>query len=88
MEAAAMELPVITSSTRGCRDVVINNHTGFLCKVQDPFDLADKMEKVINLPESDRQQMGKAGRAFMIQKFEMQHVVEEYFTTLHNDLTD
>jgi glycosyltransferase involved in cell wall biosynthesis len=88
MEAAAMELPVITASTRGCRDVVVNNHTGFLCKVQDPFDLADKMEKMINLPEADRQQMGRAGRALVIQKFEMQHITEEYFATLQNDLTD
>jgi glycosyltransferase involved in cell wall biosynthesis len=88
MEAAAMELPVITSSARGCRDVVINNYTGYLCKVQDPFDLADKMEKMINLPEAERMLMGKAGRALMMQKFEMQHVTQEYFNTLHNDLTD
>jgi glycosyltransferase involved in cell wall biosynthesis len=88
MEAAAMELPVITSATRGCRDVVLNNQSGFLCKVKDPFDLADKMEKVINMSEAARQEMGRKGRAFVIQKFEMQHVTEEYFATLHNDLTD
>jgi len=88
MEAAAMELPVITSSTRGCRDVVLNNQSGFLCNVKDPFDLADKMEKVINMSDAARQDMGRTGRAFVIQKFEMQHITEEYFATLHNDLTD
>jgi len=88
MEAAAMELPVITSATRGCRDVVLNNQSGFLCKVKDPFDLADKMEKVINMSEAARLEMGRTGRTFVIQKFEMQHVTEEYFATLQNDLTD
>ena len=88
MEAAAMELPVITSATRGCRDVVQDNQTGFLCKVQDPFDLADKMEKVLNMSSVDRADMGKAGRQLVIQKFDIQHVIEEYFNTLHNDLTD
>lgn len=88
MEAAAMELPVITSAARGCRDVVLNNESGFLCKIKDPFDLADKMEKVINMSESARLEMGRQGRAFVIQKFEMQRITEEYFATLHNDLTD
>ncbi|MBC7828715.1 MAG: glycosyltransferase family 4 protein [Chitinophagaceae bacterium] len=88
MEAAAMELPVITSATRGCRDVILNNQSGFLCKVKDPFDLADKMEKVINMPEADRLEMGRTGREFVVQKFDMQRVTEEYFSTLQNDLTD
>ncbi|RYY21740.1 MAG: glycosyltransferase family 1 protein, partial [Chitinophagaceae bacterium] len=88
MEAAAMELPVITSATRGCRDVVINNQSGFLCKVKDPFDLADKMEMMINMPDSNRREMGRKGRELVIQKFDMQHVTEEYFATLQNDLTD
>ena len=67
---------------------MLNNQSGFLCHVKDPFDLADKMEKVINMSEADRQDMGRTGRAFVIQKFEMQHITEEYFATLHNDLTD
>ncbi len=49
MEAACMELPVITSYNRGCKEVVLNNSTGYICNAHDPFDLADKMEKVINL---------------------------------------
>lgn len=88
MEAAAMELPVITSSSRGCRDVVLNNESGFLCRLQDPFDLADKMEKMINLPEADRIAMGKTGRHLVVNKFDMQRITEEYFNTLQNDLTD
>jgi len=88
MEAAAMELPVITSSSRGCREVVVNNLSGFLCKVKDPFDLADKMEQMLNLSDAERNQMGKYGRSLMIQKFDMQKITEQYFATLHNDLTD
>jgi glycosyltransferase involved in cell wall biosynthesis len=88
MEASAMELPVITSSARGCRDVVVNNVSGYLCKMRDPFDLADKMEQMLNLSETERIQMGKNGRSLMIQKFDIQKVTEQYFATLHNDLTD
>jgi glycosyltransferase involved in cell wall biosynthesis len=88
MEAAAMELPVITSATRGCRDVVLNNQSGYLCKVLDPFDLADKMEKMINLPAPVRHNMGVAGREHVIEKFDIQRIVEEYFTTLNIERAD
>ncbi len=68
MEAASMELPVITSNNRGCKEVVVNNTTGFLCHVHDPFDLADKMEKIINLPLEERVRFGRNGRALGGQK--------------------
>ncbi len=59
MEAAAMELPVITSMNRGCKEVVLNNSTGYICNRHDPFDLADKMEKMINLSPKNAHAWGK-----------------------------
>jgi glycosyltransferase involved in cell wall biosynthesis len=88
MEAASMELPVITSNNRGCKEVVLNNSTGYLCHVQDPFDLADKMEKIINLAPEERQRMGRNGRALVIRKFNIKKVIEEYVDTLNRDLGD
>lgn len=88
MEAASMELPVITSLNRGCKEVVINNTTGFTCNRHDPFDLADKMEKMINLPLQQRIQMGKSGRALVLRKFDITHIIEEYTGTLQQDILD
>ncbi|RYG53641.1 MAG: glycosyltransferase family 1 protein [Chitinophagaceae bacterium] len=88
MEASAMELPVITSGTRGCRDVVLHNQSGYLCKVKDPFDLADKMEQVMSLSSAARQQMGRVGREYVINKFDLRKITEEYFATLDIELID
>lgn len=88
MEAASMELPIITSYNRGCKEVVLNNSTGYICKKQDPFDLADKMEKIINLSPDDRARMGKNGRSLVIKKFRMDIVIGEYVETLQHDLLD
>lgn len=88
MEAASMELPIITSFNRGCKEVVLNNSTGYICKVQDPFDLADKMEKMINLSAEDRSRMGKNGRSLVIRKFSIEKIIDEYVGTLQMDLTD
>jgi glycosyltransferase involved in cell wall biosynthesis len=82
MEAASMELPIITSLNRGCKEVVLNNSNGYVCNRQDPFDLADKMEKMINLSVEERARMGKNGRALVIKKFNVSKVIVEYDRTL------
>ena len=88
MEAASMELPIITAFNRGCKEVVLNNSTGYICRAQDPFDLADKMEKIINLPAEDRARMGKNGRMLVIKKFGVERVIDEYIGTLNQDMAD
>ena len=82
------ELPIITSLNRGCKEVVLNNVTGYICNMNDPFDLADKMEKVINLSLEDRMRMGRNGRSLVIRKFDIHKVVDEYIETLSRDLPD
>ncbi len=82
MEAASMELPVITAYNRGCKEVVLNNSTGFLCRSNNPFDLADKMEKMINMSDEDRLRMGRNGRMHIMRKFDVEQVKEVYVQTL------
>ena len=88
MEAASMELPIITSLNRGCKEVVLNNSTGYICTIHDPFDLADKMEKMINLSPEERKRMGKNGRSLVSKKFNVEKVIDEYVETLNHDLGD
>lgn len=88
MEAASMELPIITTLNRGCKEVVLNNSTGYICNLNDPFDLADKMERMINLTEEDRLRMGRNGRNLVMKKFDIHQVIDEYIGTLNHDLPD
>lgn len=82
MEASSMEIPVITSFNRGCKEVVLNNSNGYICNRNDPFDLADKMEKMINTSVDERQRMGKNGRQLVLKKFDICKIIEEYSNTL------
>lgn len=82
MEASAMGLPVITANNRGCREVVANNLSGFLCHINDPFDLADKMEKMILMKDADRRMMGINGRKITMEKFSVDIVYQEYLASL------
>ena len=85
LEAASMELPVITSRSRGCKEVVIENVTGYLCNSSDVADFADKMEKMICLGAEERNQMGTKGRAFAIEKFEISKVINYYTAVLKDN---
>lgn len=82
MEAASMELPIITSFNRGCKEVVLNNSNGYICNPHDPFDLADKMEKMLHLSPEERSRMGRNGRLLVLKKFDMSKIVREYANTL------
>lgn len=87
MEAASMELPVITSRNRGCNEVVTDNVTGYLCNMNNPFDLADKMEKMIDLTEAERLQMGRDGRLLVSRNFSIQRIIGIYEQTILNLLS-
>ena len=78
MEGASMCRPLIATDIPGCRDVVIDGKTGFLCEVKNPQSLADAMIKMIKLSPDQRTAMGKAGRAYMEQEFDIKHIIQQY----------
>ncbi len=82
LEAAAMEKPIITTDNVGCREVVDDGINGFLCRVKDSKDLAEKMEKMLNLSEEKRIKMGKAGREKIIKEFDERIVINKYLKTI------
>lgn len=84
MEAASMELPIITSLNRGCKEVVQDRVNGFVCRLNDPFDLAEKMEMMLRTSREERERMGRKGRALVIEKFNMEKVIREYERVLKN----
>jgi len=88
MEAASMELPIVTAFNRGCKEVVLNNSTGYICNPNDPFDLADKMEKMMNLDEEERKRMGKNGRNLVSKKFNVEKVILQYDSVLQSIPTE
>jgi len=82
MEASSMELPVIATDVVGCKSVVEDNVTGFLCKVRDYKDLSDKMKKMYKLAPEERKKMGKKGRNKMIREFSEEIIFDNYIHVL------
>lgn len=62
IEASSIGIPIITSDVPGCKDVVIDNTNGFLCKVKSSTDLAKQMKKMLELDNKARIKMGENNR--------------------------
>ena len=82
LEAAAMGRPIITTDAVGCREVVDDGLNGFLCRVRDAGDLAEKMERMLLLTQEQRAEMGLRGRAKMEAEFDEQIVIQKYLAAL------
>ncbi len=84
LEASSMERPCITCNVTGCRDIVEDGITGYLCKVQDAIDLAEKMMQMYLLPESERIEMGKKARRKVIREYDKQIVIDAYLRAIES----
>jgi len=77
-----MGKPIITTDCVGCRDVVIDNVTGFLCEIKNPESLAAAMLKLISLEREQIEIMGKKGREFVQKEYSDQVVLKKYLETV------
>ncbi len=82
MEACCMELPVITTDSKGCSNIVQDGYNGFLCKPKNAKDLAAKMEEMILLQKNERIQMGQNGRRKMIDEYDIEILFRVYQSVL------
>jgi glycosyltransferase involved in cell wall biosynthesis len=78
LEAAAIGKPLIATNVPGCREIVHDGQNGYLCEARNAKDLADKMQKLINLDNSELRAMGCKSREIVSSKFSDQLVVSAY----------
>jgi glycosyltransferase involved in cell wall biosynthesis len=75
MEAAAMEIPVVTTDVRGCREVVDDGVTGMLVPPRDSEALAAGLATLAADAEL-RARMGAASRDKAHRDFDQQRVID------------
>ena len=78
LEAASTARPIVATDVAGCNNIVSHNKNGFLCKLKDADDLADKMEAIINLPDKEIEKMGLEGRKIAENRFSEKLVINKY----------
>ena len=88
IEASSMSLPIISSNVPGCKDVVLDGVTGFLCRPRDSKDLARKMAKMLNLEIFERLEMGRNARQRALDIFDIKHIIKTYKKVITQSLNN
>lgn len=88
LEASAMGRAVIGSDAPGCRHVVEEGVTGFLCQPRSSSSLADAMMRFAALSSEGRQSMGIQARRKAERDFGEKRVIDAYLSTLAAILAD
>lgn len=77
IEACAIGRPIITCNSVGCKETVIDGVNGFLIPTKNVDALVERLD--ILLTDSElRQRMGKAGRKYAEDSFDINCVVEKH----------
>lgn len=82
LEAASISKPIVTTDVPGCKDVVVNNFNGLLCKVRDPYDLALKMKQLASYDNHTLEQFGQNGRKKVESEFDEKIVINKYIDAI------
>ena len=77
LEACATGRPVITSDIPGCREAVIADKNGYLCRVGNVSDIYDAMKKMLILSRDEREKMGIISRELMVTNFNKRDVIKQ-----------
>ena len=76
LEAASMALPIVTTDSSGCNDVVNDSVNGFLVPVRDPAALAKAIWRLIEQPEL-WQRFGRISRQRAVEQFDLSVVADQ-----------
>jgi glycosyltransferase involved in cell wall biosynthesis len=82
LEAASCAKPIVATDVPGCRQVVLNNFNGLLCKMKDADDLANKMENMLLMKDCQLRQFGENGRSLVESEYDQNIVIEKYINAI------
>lgn len=77
LEASAVGRPVITSDIPGCREVVEDGKSGYLCEVKNADMLFEKMKLMTDKSVEEIEEMGRCARGRMEKLFDKKKIVEQ-----------
>ena len=78
LEASAVGMPIVTTNTIGCKESIVKNKNGFLCKKKNFKDLANKIEILIK-DQKLRNQMKNFSKRYALKNYTIKIVTDHIF---------
>lgn len=82
LEAAAMARPLISTDMSGCRELVVDQPGGIVCRPRDANSLAESMREFARKSPEERTAMGAASRRLVEERFNEERVIRAYVDEL------
>ena len=73
---------MIASEIPGCREIVLNNRTGFTFEKKNVNDLEEKIEKFISLSKNEYKEYIEKSYNYIKNNFSREKVIEEYLKVI------
>lgn len=83
LEAGAMKRFLIASDIPGCKEIVLNEETGFTFEKKNIYDLEKKIERFISLSESEYEKYIEKSYDHIRNNFSREKVIEEYLKVIN-----
>lgn len=78
MEAISYQMPVITTDNKGCKEMVIDNVSGYIVPKNNVEKLYEAMKTFCLLDSKSKEAMGLAGRQLAEKVFDEQKILRQY----------
>ena len=78
MEGASCEKPLITTNVPGCKELVDDLGSGYLCEPRSTKALAEAFDKFCLLSKKELETMGKKSRELILKNFDIEIVKDFY----------
>ena len=85
LEASSCSIPVVTTTATGAVDSVIDGVTGILVEINNPMQIFQALEYLVNSPD-ERMRLGKNGRKFVMENFDRSKFWAEIESFLSSNL--
>ena len=79
MEASSMGRPLVASNVPGCKEVIKNNITGYLCKPKNYKSLMHFMKKIVNSNNPKLSKMGIRGHKYVVDNYSDKKIIEKFY---------
>ncbi len=77
LEAQSSGIPAVVTDVGGNATIIQDGINGFLCRLDDPSEMAGKLCHLIQ-NKSDRARMGRSAREMVLRKFNLDSMILEY----------
>ena len=84
LEAGAMKRFLIASNIPGCKEIIINNKTGFIFEKNNVEDLKNSIEKFISLSNSEYKEYINNSYEYIKNNFNRENIINEYIKVINS----